>query len=131
MSDCRLGAALHYDTAAMVEVPFKAIEAVNRYANEHSFMFVGQALRRYTLGCPMGDPLSAAKSQGLCLVGEHKFQQQREHQHQDSIRNNSFCFMDDLFLRVAYCDSAGWSKDSAASMLEQLKAVYKTPLELE
>jgi len=96
-------------------------------------MFVGRQLRKYHLGVPMGDPLSVAKANGLCMVAEFKADRQQQLLHGDSVRNLSLHFMDDLFFRAAYVDepSSPWSRQSALKMISTLQTCYPATLTLE
>ena len=129
LNECRLGNT--YNDQDNVEIKFKTIKQVNKYANEHSYMFVGKELRRYFLGIPMGDPLSVAQASALCQHAEMECDIKREETNGDSERNLSFCFMDDLNIRIAYNDEESTSKESAREYIESIKKCYPTSLNLE
>ena len=118
-----------------VEIKFDDIVAVNDFANKNSFMYVGGQLRQYRLGIPMGDPLSCAKANGTCLDAEMRCDDRRAAVHGDAERNLTLCFMDDLFMKVAYdpeAEGAGeWTEASADEYIEQIKACYPKRLVLE
>ena len=96
-----------YNVEDNVQVTFDDIATVCNHADDNSYMFVGNQLRRYHLGVPQGDPLSAAKASSLCLDAELDADASRELTHGDSDRNQSVCFMDDLFFRIAYSEKVG------------------------
>ena len=128
LDQCRLGNT--YNKDENLEINFKTLLEINKYANEHSYMFVGKELRRYFLGIPMGDPLSVAQASALCQWAECKCDIRREERVGDSTRNLSYCFMDDLNLRIAYNDKEA-TKESAREYLEELKGCYPSSLNLE
>ena len=130
LAECRFGRA--YSTE-FVEVTFSDIMNVCKYSDDNSYMYVGNQLRKYHLGVPMGDPLSVAKANSLCMAHELKADLTRETLHGDSVRNLSLCFMDDLYYRVAYVDApdSTWTERSARNMIDELKLCYPRTLVLE
>ena len=125
-----------------VEVTFDDIVQVNEFAEANSYMFVGDELRKYHLGVPMGDPLSCAAAQSVCLDAEMCCDARRQERTTtgrvggaDADRNLSLAVMDDLFFRVAYVPGATeaeeWSAESADAYIEELKGCYPDPLVLE
>ena len=129
MKNCRYGTNYSDDTVA---VTFDDIVDVNDFSNKWSYMFVGNQLRHYGKGVPMGDPLSCAKALGCTKHHEDLY----DTSWHDSARNVSVCFMDDLFFQIGYdADAEGeggeWTKESADDYIEGLKRCYPAPLELE
>jgi hypothetical protein len=131
-----------YESTDRVTVKFSDILAINDFAEANSYMFVGKQLRQYFMGVPMGDPLSCSAAQSVCLDAEIRCDERRQAADVnsvggggDSCRNLTLCVMDDLFFRIAYEQSATkqgeWTARSADAYIEQLKAAYPAPLELE
>ena len=130
-----------FDDSDHVEVTFDDIVDINKFAEENSFMFVGNQLRKYELGVPMGDPLSCAAALSCTMAAEMTADRKRRTKHGDARRNLSLCFMDDLFFRIAYdpdahkratsSRTATWTKESAKEYVRELMACYPKPLELE
>jgi hypothetical protein len=96
-----------------VTVTFDDIVQVHQFAQANSYMFVGDQLRQYHLGVPMGDPLSCAAAQSVCMDAEMRCDEQRQMRPSDgrcgggdAQRNLSLSVMDDLFFRIAYNPSA-------------------------
>ena len=137
LTDCWFGKAYGLSDSTNVEIKFDDIIQVNVYAfaNENSYMFVGTQLRKYRVGIPMGDPLSCAKANGTCLHAEMTCDNNREKRVGDSERNLTLCFMDDLFIKVAYDaeehDGEQWTEASAEDFKEELKKCYPKRLVLE
>ena len=140
-SECWYGQAYGLSDS-FVEVTFDDIANVNAFAQANSYMFVGDELRQYHLGVPMGDPLSCAAAQSVCGDAEMRCDARRQARETtgrvgggDAERNLSLAVMDDLFFRVAYVPGAEtasqWSAESAEAYITELKGCYPAPLELE
>ena len=135
LSECWFGKDYGLSDSTNVEINFDDIRQVNAFANENSYMFVGKQLRKYRVGIPMGDPLSCAKANGTCLHAEMQCDNRRAERVGDAERNMTLCFMDDLFIKVAYeVDATGadaWTEQSAEEFKEELKSCYPERLVLE
>ena len=134
LRECGFGKDYGLSGSTNVEINFDDIVQVNEFANESSYMFVGKEIRKYRLGIPMGDPLSCAKANGTCLHAEMTCDKAREERRGDAQRNLTLCYMDDLFMKVAYEVGDGdeeWTEKEADEYLEELKQCYPARLVLE
>ena len=96
-------------------------------------MFVGNELRHYHFGIPMGEQGSCAKAAGVGLDAELACDADRERTHGDSERNLSLQYVDDAEIAVAYSDTGemGWTRDSAIEYAESIGGCYPDPLYME
>ena len=84
------------------------------------------------LGAPMGEPASCAQALSVCLHAEQSFHTTRETAEGDSARDASLGFVDDMQFRYGYeLSDRVWTRASARELLEQSRAIYPPPLELE
>ena len=78
----------------------------------------------------MGDPLSVAQASALCQWAECKCEIKRKEEKGDNEWNTSYCFMDDLNMRVGY-DGKGMTKEMTKEYLNEMKECYPNSLNLE
>ena len=76
-----------FDDSDHVEVTFDDIVDINKFAEENSFMFVGNQLRKYGLGVPMGDPISCVAALSCTMAAEMTADRKRRTKHGDARRN--------------------------------------------
>ena len=126
MATCRAGKA--YDDEH-VTVMLSDILEINAYSNRRSIMRVGNEIRRYFKGTPMGEQSSCAKANGVALDAELSADEARERTHGDSQRNLSLAYVDDVHVRIAYSPTGqrGWDLQSARSYILQC---YPAPLKM-
>ena len=125
---CRLGPS--YDEDEFVTIPISTLLELGAYTSRRSIIQIGSELRHYRLGTPMGHQESCAKANGVALDAELRFAESRD----DSARDLSASFVDDMFVRVAYAKddpSHPWTRASALEYARGLTSCFPEPLRME